>query len=429
MPFNVKDFVRCPSVEVLESLKKTELLAVAKDLLIEDVKMSMTKSQLKRIIAEFFVDEELFDETVLDVYEEKASESLELKKFQIQQDKDLKESEMKMKLEQEKELEIEKMKFELEKLKLTADLSTSTADVSQPIRFVPSREIRMVPPFNETEVDKYFQHFEKVATNCGWPRDCWAIMLQSVLKGKAQHAYSALSADDCADYDLVKTAVLRAYELVPEAYRQKFRNLRKPDYQTHVEFAHEKEVFFERWCTSKEVNDGFENLKQLVLIEEFKRCVRDDVKTYLDEKSVSNLTEAAVMADDYALTHKKKFTGQPNTAGTFQKKYTGNKTSFESDSGAKSNALPKSTNEPKSKYDNNNAQKNKPTAPRCSYCKRLGHLIGDCWSLKNKNKTESTLPNALVSSEQGVVNDSPQHVSETCNCTIPVTKDIDSVRK
>ena len=319
--------------------------------------------------------------------------------------------------------------FELYKFRLTSELNVSVPNDNQPSRFVPSREIRMVPPFNETEVDKYFQHFEKVATNCGWPRDCWALMLQSVLKGKAQHAYSALSADDCADYNAVKSAVLKAYELVPEAYRQKFRNLRKPDYQTHVEFAHEKEVFFERWCTSKEVNDDFDNLKQLVLIEEFKRCVRDDVKTYLDEKSVSTLTEAAVMADDYALTHKKKFTGQANTIGKFQKTYTGNKTSFESDSGVSSKAPSKSTNEPKSNNDSYNAQSNKPKAPRCAYCKRLGHLVGDCWSLKNKNRTDTTLPNALVSSEQGIFDETQQNVSETCNCTVPVTKDIDSVRK
>ena len=120
---------------------------------------------------------------------------------------------------------------------------------------------------------------------------------------------------------------------------------------------------------------------------------------------MSTLAEAGVMADGYALTHKKKFTGQVNTNGKFQKTYTGSKASFESDSGAKSKAPSKSTNEPKSNNDSYNAQSNKPQAPRCTYYKRLGHLVGDCWSLKNKNRTDNTLPNALVSSEQGIVNE------------------------
>ena len=46
------------------------------------------------------------------------------------------------------------------------------------------------------------------------------------------------------NYDCVKNAILKAYELVPEAYGQKFRNYRKQESQTHVEVAHEKEVYF-----------------------------------------------------------------------------------------------------------------------------------------------------------------------------------------
>lgn len=46
---------------------------------------------------------------------------------------------------------------------------------------------------------------------------------------------SALSAEDSFDYDKVEAAVMQAYELVPEAYRQKFRAHRKSAAQTYVE--------------------------------------------------------------------------------------------------------------------------------------------------------------------------------------------------
>ena len=62
-----------------------------------------------------------------------------------------------------------------------------------------------------------------------------------------------------------------------------------------VEFAHEKEVYFDRWCNSREVGTDFEKLRQVILIEEFKRCVRDDIKTYLDEQKVENLAKAAAV--------------------------------------------------------------------------------------------------------------------------------------
>ncbi|KAL1248722.1 hypothetical protein QQF64_022040, partial [Cirrhinus molitorella] len=69
----------------------------------------------------------------------------------------------------------------------------------------------------------------------------------------AQEVYSALPLSDCEDYDTVKTAILKAYELVPEAYRQKFRTLSKGIKEAHVEFVRELITAFNRWCTAAEV--------------------------------------------------------------------------------------------------------------------------------------------------------------------------------
>ena len=79
---------------------------------------------------------------------------------------------------------------------------------------------------------------------------------------------------------------MKAYELVPEAYHQNFRNYRKQESQTHVEFAHEKEVYFDRWCNSRGVGTDFEKLREVIFI---------DIKTYLDEQKVENLAKAAAL--------------------------------------------------------------------------------------------------------------------------------------
>ena len=137
-----------------------------------------------------------------------------------------------------------------------------------------------------------------------WPKSSWPLLLQTVLKGRAQEIYSSLSLEKFANYDNVKEAFLKAYELVPEAYRQKFRRSKKLDSQAHVEFAREKEMLFDRWCRSKEIGEDFKKLTQLILVEEFKNCVHSNVKTHLDEQKVENLSQAARLADDFALTHK-----------------------------------------------------------------------------------------------------------------------------
>lgn len=72
-------------------------------------------------------------------------------------------------------------------------------------------------------------------------------MLQCVLTSKAQGAYSALNAEDCKVYKLVKSVVLKAYELVPEAYRQQFCGWEKRRC-SRVDFVQDLSAHFGRWC-------------------------------------------------------------------------------------------------------------------------------------------------------------------------------------
>jgi len=108
-----------------------------------------------------------------------------------------------------------------------------------------------VPPFKEEDIDQYFTHFEKVAANLEWPKQFWTSLLQSVFVGKARQAYNDLPNDISGDYNIVKETILKAYELVPEAYRQQFRDCKMTDAQTHVEFIRKKERLFERWVNAK----------------------------------------------------------------------------------------------------------------------------------------------------------------------------------
>lgn len=137
-----------------------------------------------------------------------------------------------------------------------------------------SKHIALVPPFRETEVDSYFCAFERIAAALQWPRDVWSLLLQCKLVGKAQEVCATLSIDQSLNYEIVKTTVLRAYELVPEAYRQRFRQCQRAANQTFVEFARKKSALFDKWCQASKVLQ-FDQLRELVLLEEFKNCLPD----------------------------------------------------------------------------------------------------------------------------------------------------------
>ena len=48
---------------------------------------------------------------------------------------------------------------------------------------------------------------------------------------------------------------------------------------------------FDRWLSSKDVNEDFKQFSQLVLIEQFRECIHANIKTHLDERDINNLED------------------------------------------------------------------------------------------------------------------------------------------
>uniref|UniRef100_A0A672PHY8 CCHC-type domain-containing protein n=1 Tax=Sinocyclocheilus grahami TaxID=75366 RepID=A0A672PHY8_SINGR len=234
-----------------------------------------------------------------------------------------------------------------------------------------SKHITLVPLFRETEIDSYFSAFERIATSLHWPKELWALLLQCRLVGKALEVFSTLSVEDSLNYETVKLAILRAYELVPEAYRQKFRGHKKNSCQTFVEFAREKSLLFDKWCSATKTGD-FDSLRELILLEEFKGCLPERVVVYLNEQKVNALSQAAVLADEFVLTHK----------GVFSVTHT-EKSTTSGPSQSQSARIKSVTSQLKEVRD-------------CFYCHKHGHLIADCPVLRRKQQTQNPKSVALL---------------------------------
>ena len=197
--------------------------------------------QLKKLVLQYLQDEEILprdsgsSEPAIT-----GEELLELRQFEMKQ-KD-RETEVQLRVK-EMELKEKELQVRLKELEVKSSASHATVDKLEESVFDVSKHIKFVPTFSETEVDKYFLHFEKVACSLKWPKDSWTLLLQSILVGRTREVYAALTIEESSQYHIVKVAVLKAYELVPEAYRQKFCNAIKRSNQLFVEFAREKEIF------------------------------------------------------------------------------------------------------------------------------------------------------------------------------------------
>ena len=382
--FDPEEFLKRPPQEILDTLRalsltRDELVVLARHLEIEP-KTSSTKPKIRQLILPVLITKNIVGEESDEKTEEKENteistmmvktrnydQEFELEKLKLQMElkKMRLETQEKEKERQERERERQiqerekERQFELEKLQL----QQSNHPIGQSFDVI--KNFQAVPSFQEDNVDMFFLHFEKLATNLNWPRDYWTILLQKAFVGKAREIFAQLSVEQSQKYEYVKDVVLRGYQLNPEAYRQKFRNCQRDNSQTFVEFARVKEQLFDRWCHSKKVNKDFEKLRQLILIEEFKRCIPFHMKTFIDEKQVENLQQAADLADEYFLTHG-NFNQQRSQSS--DKQYTAGASSG-------SDASQQPVNSTQSIRSNSET-------PFCNYCKRRGHLRSECFYL------------------------------------------------
>jgi hypothetical protein len=88
------------------------------------------------------------------------------------------------------------------------------------------------------DMDAFLQRFERYAVAQGWRKETeWAVNLGALLSGKGLHEYSSMNAHDANDYDKLKEAVLRAYQMTEDGFRQKLRSAKPTTGETGTRFG------------------------------------------------------------------------------------------------------------------------------------------------------------------------------------------------
>ena len=149
MVFEAEEFMKDPSQEMLRNLKKDDLFLLAKHLELP-IRHYQTKQEIKNIVVRFLVENALLDEKALELVVEVKSDAGRLKELEM--------------LTREKELDMQ-MKLEREKMEHDRELQLKLKEIemARNDRFDISKHVRVVPPFQDKEVDNYFLLFEKVA--------------------------------------------------------------------------------------------------------------------------------------------------------------------------------------------------------------------------------------------------------------------------
>ena len=231
---------------------------------------------------------------------EQAERDRELKRTELETDRESKLS---------SEIELEKLKhsFEMKHLELMGQLEVQRATFKTELEKQKSEKLAhardpKLPYFEESKdkMDSYLSRFEKYATANKWDKNVWAAYLSALLKGRALDVYDRLSTEDAADYDKLKDALLKNFDMTERGFRKKFRYSRPERSETLIQFSSRLCSYLNKWLTMAKVEKSFEAVCDFTARDQFLEACSRELFVHLKPKAFENLDAMAKEADLFA---------------------------------------------------------------------------------------------------------------------------------
>ena len=276
-------------------------------------------------------------ENLIKLGKELGYEGLQLREFvsheqdRAKEEQDRAREERRLKREYDKEMFEMQRQSDLERLNIereVKELEIRAADVSTQLNqsavsrnnSVQSRTPKL-PVFEDgkSDMDAYLLRFERFAIGQSWSRDSWSSNLSALLTGKALEVYSRLSDEDAEDYEKLKLALLKRYQLNDEGFRVKFRSSTISPGESSSQFIERLRNYLKRWVELSNTDKTYDGIADLLVREQFHNSSDKNISTFLKERNPSSAKQMAELAEVYLAAHPDVHTNKPTKTSSGDK--------------------------------------------------------------------------------------------------------------
>lgn len=273
-------------------------------------------------------------------------------------------------------------------LELEAMRSQRVTSLTPERQVAPHRNFNM-QSFDESQdkMDCYLTRFERLATMNGLDRLEWATHLSACLKGKSLEVYTRMDYQDSLDYEMLKRALLKRYNLTDEGFALRFRSSRPDGGERFSQFVTRITGYLNKWIemTGKDKTNS-EDIIDLFVREQLMNTCSKDLTVFLKERRPGTTDEMVELVENYIEAH--------GIAGAFSK----GQSNQNDDKGAHVHKKQAPINNDPSTdtklvscqrcgRSGHMAQHCKTPAQgtsilRCDYCRNAGHTVQNCHKKK-----------------------------------------------
>lgn len=250
--------------------------------------------------------EEEHKKKLLEFEQEKLKSEMEQRKETLLLEQAHEKETLVLQLQKEKEQhdrEREQREHEKEMIAKQIELETNKKTTGPSPSLIP-KGVKL-PHFQDgkDDFDAYIVRFERYAEARGWPKEQWATDLSTLLTGKALETYYRLSKEEATDYDKLKHALMKRYQLTEDGFRNKFYKSKAEVGETAVQFMARLDNYFQRWITLAGVDKTYEGLQDLILREQFVGACHRDLFMFIRERTPKSAGDVVALADLYLDAH------------------------------------------------------------------------------------------------------------------------------
>jgi hypothetical protein len=197
------------------------------------------------------------------------------------------------------DLDIARMTHELEMARIQNGVPV--VDSTQVPSFHNNRPLRIEKLRDNDDPLIFFAALEKMfVTRHIVAADCTGHLVE-LLGPKALDVFAKLSLQQSQDYASVKLAILKRFKVSAETTREQFRSIQKGKEDAFSEFAVKLTSLASTWLQDEATGRLHDSNKilDIILLEQFLSNVPNEIRTWLLDKNVTNIVEAADYADNY----------------------------------------------------------------------------------------------------------------------------------
>ena len=180
-------------------------------------------------------------------------------------------------------------------------------------------------------MEAFLTAFERAVEAHNVDSSQWAALLAPQLTGKALQAYAAMSNDEAKDYQQVKEAIFRQYDINEETYRRRLRSVVWKTNESPMEMLTRIIDLTGKWLKS---SDTREKVLDTIIQEQFIDVLPEEARVWVKGRKPTSSADAGKLAEDFQQARKETW----DRAGK-----------------------------------------------RCHLCKKIGHLAKDCYQNRENN--------------------------------------------